>query len=885
MKLLRRTHPRSWAALLGGALLASCSDPTPAPPVDASTGSDLGGADLGGPVDAGPADVQPLGTAHCTYVPVPPTGRAGGAVTAGAVTAGVAEGWVDLPVGSALGAYTSRARFFGGEGSVDRRTEELSAWFVPSVGVETRTRVRALALTAGEETVLILKADLGAAETSIAFDVAAELGPEYAGKVLFATSHSHSALGHTITNEGLSTLGFGPWRAESYRRLVASLVRVSREALGARVPSRVGIAHDPDFDPEHQVSRDRRRDNDDLPDGRDRKDRDLFVVRVDTQAGQPLAILPVFGVHPTILGGDNNLASGDVPGAIERALEEHFDRRVLVMHLQGAAGDVSPGGSSGIDCGEERQAGGRFCYNFARVESVGRLAMPSILATWSRAESALRPEVEMEMLTRSIPLGPDWRTFTVRDGGLSYGTFDPEVDPDGVLFTDAGAVASPVDEFRAPGGAALCGNDMGGYPPAAIRGVSGLRPYRSCNRVELFVRLVNTLIAPYEPVFAPGRVLCGSTRTAVSALRLGGHVFVTLPGEPVTILADRARALSPVAPENTIVVGYANGHVGYLLTADDWLRGGYEPNINFWGPLEGEYIVERAMELARLAVTPAREDGQRGGVDRWALPTENNPPAPPDAPQRAGTVPEEVPREVFARREVYGAMTGRITRAQPAAEVARLDSARFVWIGDDPHALTPTVTLEREVRPDVWEPLTRRSGRLVEDGDFLLTTTPLPLERAGTQPRTHYWSVEWQLVPPTGAGDSALEDRVTLPLGRYRFRAQGAAYDLRSDPFRVTPVALSVTAARAGTALTLDVGYRAPAGWRLLSMRERPTARIPMRRPLTVELVLRGGTTRTVANVMPAAGGPYRVEAGADAPNVTAVRVRDASDNAGEATL
>jgi neutral ceramidase len=867
------------ASFVCAAWLSACSDATP-PASDAAAPSDLGAA-----VDAGPADVQPLSTAHCTYVPVPPTGGAGGVVTAGAVSAGVSEGFVDLPVGSALGAYTGRARFFGSEGVVDRRTEELSAWFAPSVGVESRTRVRALALTAGDETALILKADLGAAETAVAFDVAAALGPAYAGKVIFATSHSHSAMGHTITNEGLSTLGFGPWRAESYRRLVEALVRVSREALAARVPARVGIAHDPNFDPEHRVSRDRRRDNDDLPDGRDRKDRDLFVVRVDTRDGQPMAILPVFGVHPTVLGGDNNLASGDVPGAIERALEEHFDRRVLVMHLQGAAGDVSPGGATGLDCGEERRGPARFCYDFAQVETVGRLAMPSILATWGRAEAALRAEVEMEVLTRSVALGPDWRTFTVRDGGLSYASFDPEREADGVLFNDAGAVASPIDEFRAPGGAALCGNEMGSYPPAAIRGVSGLRPYRSCNRVEVFTRLVNTLIAPYEPIFEPGRALCGSTRTAVSALRLGGHLFVTLPGEPLTILADRARALSPVAPENTIVLGYANGHVGYLLTADDWLRGGYEANINFWGPLEGEYIVERAMELARLAVTPAREDGQRGGVDRWALPREDNTPLAPDAPQRAGTVPEEVPREVYARRGVYSAAEGRLTRAQPAPEIARLDSARFVWIGDDPHALTPTVTIEREVRADVWEPVARRSGRLVEDGDFLLTTTPLPLERAGTQPRTHYWAVEWQLVPPTGAGDEALEDRIALPLGRYRFRARGAAYDLRSDAFRVTPRPLSVSATRADAMVTLNVSYHSPTGWRLLSMRERPNAPIPMRRPLTVELLLRGGGARTLTNVMPAEAGRFRVDLGADAANVTDVRVRDAADNAGTVNL
>ena len=140
-------------------------------------------------------------------------------------------------------------------------------------------------------------------------------------------------------------------------------------------------------------------------------------------------------------------------------------------------------------------------------------------------------------------------------------------------------------------------------------------------------------------------------------------------------------------------------------------------------------------------------------------------------------------------------------------------------------------------------------------------------------------------MPPTGAGDEALEDRIALPLGRYRFRARGAAYDLRSDAFRVTPRPLSVSATRADATVTLNVSYHSPTGWRLLSMRERPNAPIPMRRPLTVELLLRGGGARTLTNVMPAEAGRFRVDLGADAANVTGVRVRDAADNAGTVNL
>lgn len=58
-----------------------------------------------------------------------------------------------------------------------------------------------------------------------------------------------------------------------------------------------------------------------------------------------------------------------------------------------------------------------------------------------------------------------------------------------------------------------------------------------------------------------------------------------------------------------------------------------------------------------------------------------------------------------------------------------------------------------------------------------------------------------------------------------------------------------------------------------------------MRRPLTVELLLRGGGARTLTNVTPAEPGRYRVDLGADAANVTGVRVRDTADNTGTASL
>ena len=863
---MRRTPP-SLPAILLAALLPACTDaPTPA---DATIDEPGDSKAPDGPApDAPPA--TPPSTAHCAYAPLPPTGHATGSVEAGALRAGAAEALLDLPVGSMLGASTSRGRAYGGKTHlVDAREVPDAGGFVPSFGYERTPRVKAVALSAGGETVVILKADLGSADDLTTVDVAAALGPEFAGKVIFATNHSHSAWGHHMSNEVLG-LGFGSPRAETHRKLVDALVGVARRALDAMVPARVGIAHDDNFDPMNTVSRDRRDDNDDLPNGRNRKDHDLFVVRVDRMDGTPVALLPVFGIHGTVLGDDNNLASSDAPGAIEWLVEESFDRNVVVVHLQGAAGDVSPAGSGGINC-----TGQRTCYNFARVESVGHNAVAPIRAAWERAGAAMTDRVAMEMLTRSVPLGPDWRTFSVRGGALTYAPFDGVRECDGRVFQDGGVV-SPIDEFNAPYGAGLCGDRGRSALPSSAQmpGTFNVLPYRSCSRVDSVAPFLGPLFNLDIPTMP-----CGATRTTVSALRLNDHLFITLPGEPVTLLADRVRAASPNGAANTVVIGYAQGHMGYLLHADDWLRGGYEPSINLWGPLEGEYIAERAVEIARLAVTPARENGADGSTYWRPTPPAAQP--APDAAPRAGTVPTTLPATMFFPS--VSRLAPRPTQAQPDASVPRLGLARFTWIGEDPRSGTARVTLQREQtagRGD-YADVTRRSGRPVQDGDLLIGWTPDPL--MGAAARTHYWTVEWQAVAPVGSAyPDALSGRTGVPLGRYRFHVEGTGYRVDSDPFTVTAGSLAVTATRMGTSLVVNAGYDARTGWRLLDFQTDSNRRVPIRGAMVdLALTTTGGMTRTLRGQMTSADGAVTVP---DAMDVRAVTVTDRHGNSGMAT-
>ena len=816
----------SFRAFLGawviGCLLLACG---PAVVAD-------GGADA--EVDAGPTPIPTLD--HCTFVEAPPTGGAGGSVSAGELTAGAAEALLDLPIGASLAAYTSRAAGFGGDGIIhddrDERRSYLGGSFSPSVGIETIPRVRGLALSAGGETVLLIKLDLATSYHGFVNDLEAELGPEFSGKVIVATSHSHSSFGNYSGHSALA-VGFGRFRSSVYRPIIMQMAQVARAALDARRPARIGFAYDGAFDMDDRVNRDRREQNDELYGGRE-DDHHLFVIRVDDDAdGSPIALVPVFGMHGTLHGADNAIISTDSIGGVERVLEEQFDSEVVVMHLQGAGGDVSPAGRGSIDC-----AGAIVCTDFAKSETVGHYARDAIMAAWTSAATAMQTELEIEMLSRTIPLGPDYRTFNIRDGALEYAEWNLDRRADGIVYGDDGELVSPIDEFNAPFGAALCDAERSSLiPRAAMPGTEDLDyTYSGCNRIEIVGRLIERAL----DVEFEDPPICDTTQTTITALRLGEYLVGTLPGEPMVALAEHLRTLSPMPAERTIVVGYAQNHGGYLLRPEDWLTGGYEPTITFWGPLEGEYIVEQLAGLMALAVTPEREDGNEGGIAHTVTPNIVDDFPPDILDGTPGEIPSPLPAYLLTR------MLRPVTSAQPAPTVRRLESVFFTWIGEDPFDGTPRVFIEREVSAGTWEILTRRSGRPVQDGDLVLTHTPDPILPDGTTPRTHYYTVEFQAVAPLGLpGLDALADRAGLPLGRYRFRVEGNGYDtLFSDPFTVEGAQLALTSEAAGADLRVTVQYAVPSdGYRLLDMEGQSNAPLPVRNA-PVSVTIDGGAAQ-----------------------------------------
>ncbi|WP_417391060.1 hypothetical protein [Gimesia sp.] len=109
-------------------------------------------------------------------------------------------------------------------------------------------------------------------------------------------------------------------------------------------------------------------------------------------------------------------------------------------------------------------------------------------------------------------------------------------------------------------------------------------------RAEFYpIRVANSVIS------LPGKE--GRIEAELQAMKIGPYLLLTMPGEPMVEyglklendIADRAIP---------IIVGYANGHVGYIATTDSYSVGGYEPNTSKLLP-EAEPII--LTELSLLA--------------------------------------------------------------------------------------------------------------------------------------------------------------------------------------------------------------------------------------------------------------------------------------------
>ncbi len=757
---------------------------------------------------------------------------------AGALQVGAAESYLELPIGTPMGGFSFRCELLGNTAVVDYRDSDYAIGFGPSTGIHTLPGVKAFWFDNGQENLVVLKVDVIYSYDGLVTEITSRLeeatGLDLQGRVVLATNHSHNSFSN-YTDQITYYLGGDRYNHEVFTRFAEIAEAAALEAWEGRQEAAVGLGYARDWDPNDEIYRDRRGDNDklqiwdDLPAGR-RKDPLLWMMRVDAaSSGEPIAALFGFGIHGTILDADNPIVSIDAPGHLDISFQDQFDSKVVVAHFQGAGGDASPAGEDSW---------------LAKPESVGDRAAPLLYELWESIPTSSDP-VTMETRTQAVPEHRD--AIHVSRGGVvdwSYAPYldcdkdqdtgaepleplelvdaidrelqceeDDDFEPDNEVWDANGELISPIDEFICEDGAAFCGEEM--FNIAGISFEVDPYPYSTCVPIEFFMPLITNAFELDEEPTLPLDEAMTATVTAASIGPLTTlwedgtqtsepMLWGFFPGETCDYYHEMYRRLAAdeLGFDSVVAVGYAQDHEGYLMLTEDWLLGGYEPSINVWGPLQGDHILDQSLLMSRALLTDEIEPAYANELFApWEWGPYELPVLTLDSTPDAGTLLDSPPEYLYSPLlDESDQDKGVNPDLSWQDEVPRVQGlVQIAWKGGDPGVDLPRVVLER-CEGGSCTPATSRSGREIDSAgpDFTLGHTPDPLAPAEDE-QVHYYLASWQAV-------GHVNDRAGLPEGEYRLhvygkRATGGSswpyqteeYEITSESFTVVPGELDLS--------------------------------------------------------------------------------------------
>ena len=283
----------------------------------------------------------------------------------------------------------------------------------------------------------------------------------------------------------------------------------------------------------------------------------LVVLRIDSLDGRPLGLVTNLGLHGVVLGPDNLLISADWPGRACALVEQALGQGSTCLFLQGGSGDANPlvaGVRARLESGHTVISIGDISHNYGPLDD---------------------PEA--------------WNV-----GDRRGGTFE-EVD------ALAGAFAA--EALRVAGGITTAPPEEPLWSQQVTIDVAR-GPDEPAREVP-----PPSLMRERPPISdAQGRILA-----EVMLLGSGGIVLLCEPGEvfsqtAVTLKKD-LRAMGYTTP---MVVGYANGFLGYLPEPVAFGEGGYEVR---WAEYLGisRHVQDRVWRAAEPIARRFAPSGARAG--------------------------------------------------------------------------------------------------------------------------------------------------------------------------------------------------------------------------------------------------------------------------------
>jgi len=584
-----------------------------------------------------------------------------------------------------------------------------------------------------------------------------------ADRLVIAVTHTHAGPGHFFeaagyNDEGSSVLGFDPVMVDSLTARIARAVhaavadlRPARVAWGSRavwgetrirsLPAMLRNIPPPTAPPDAPVG---------LAQEYALVDPELAMLRVDQRdaasgAFRPAGAFSIFAMHGTGNAPSNDLLDADIQGIVERRLERHIDRdlnrvsdsgfvpRAVHLFANGAEGDVSPAWPPQSRCDLPRLAvlpalEGPFtrtlwdwraptathlgaCRHAARqaITVIGNSVGDGAVALFDALGAALTDRLE---------LGRSFATLSLRDSARSLG-----ICPEPALGIST-LVGADDAHTRIQGWRLFGLFDIGLKEGSPNPDVPGCQAHKRQLLDAAFGGLLNHLfISGHLPSYAQ-----------VMVLRLGNRVIGAVPGEVTTTAGRRMREQmlagargAGVPASAALILGHANGYLGYLATAEEYTAQYYEGGSTLYGPGEAAMF---GRALRRLAASISTGD---------SLPPNAVPPLDLVVGQQ---------RHIVARRTGGRVPPPRIERAWCSGDTL------YAWLQLGAAADWPVATGDVAAQARVEVVVNDAARRVVSWDDDPALELRLRSRRGGLA----WWDLRW-------SGVSGLEYRVRIPGG------------------------------------------------------------------------------------------------------------------------
>jgi Neutral/alkaline non-lysosomal ceramidase, N-terminal len=430
------------------------------------------------------------------------------------LTAGFSKVCISPPLGAPLAGFAAR------EGV--------------SQGIHDDLYARALILENAESAVAVVSVDVLALPSDFIARVRGEIQKSIGlppKSVMIASTHTHAGP-VTITTFFNPDESVDPVYMDALARAIQESVTTAWEG---RFPARVGVG----VGHVEGVGVNRR-----SPDQRP-VDEEIGIIKVEDEGGTTRAVFMNYACHPTVLGPDNLLVSGDFPAFAVEEIEDGIGPNGFAMFVNGTQGNISMGHSSELSAIGVITPG----RTFERAAELGHLLAEATRQTLSSIKVADKPYISAASIPIKLPL-------------KNY----PSLEQTNRSLLEAENHLARVVT-----------ND--GHHIEELRRAKSEHLYASIT--NFYAREARSLAGGLLPLELQG-------------IRIDDAVFVAVPAE---VFVEIGLQLKRIAPHRTFIVGIANGYIGYLPTTAAHADGGYEVVSSKCRPEAENILIEKVLKL------------------------------------------------------------------------------------------------------------------------------------------------------------------------------------------------------------------------------------------------------------------------------------------------